>query len=181
MEDFLKNFDTNLDEKILVYNYSDLKKSDWGKEKIKKYVKRWCTLGFTEGLGGEIEERTALAMEQLATYFLVKNDDHAFAKEFEVIGFPIIRRIMANTIEKSFTRLNDLDSFKFMTFVEYCKNVDVRELKGKIESRKYYVPIDAEAEICAILGEIFIDKFNGSEKSFKELGDNYIKKKNKEE
>lgn len=177
MKEFLKSGiagTLNLDRRILVHNYKDFKRTDWGQEQIDKYLDRWDKLGFLDGLDGEIKERVAVAMEQLATYLIWEAVEDDSINAFETIGFPMCRRIVAGSIG-NFTKLKDLDLFKFETFLKYCRELDVRKLEEKItEVSKPFYEIDVEAEACALACEVMIDKFNGSEKSFDELVDNYI-------
>lgn len=179
MREFLKSGTAgtlNLDKRILVHNYKDFKRTDWGQEQIDKYLNRWGKLGFLEGLDGEIKERVALAMEQLATYLIWEAVEDDSINAFETIGFPMCRRIIAGSIG-NFTKLKDLDLFKFETFIKYCRELDVRKLEDELyEVAKPFHDIDGEAEACAIACEIMIDKFNGSEESFDELVENYITK-----
>lgn len=162
------------DKRILVHEYEDFKKTDWGKQQIDTYLERWGKLGFLEGLEGEIRERVAVAMEQLAIYLIFEATENNSMNAFETIGFPMIRRIIAGSIG-NFTKLNDPSLFKFETFLKYCKQLDVRKLEETLSERAFY-KIDAEAEACAMACEIMIEKFNGSEKSFDELVENYITK-----
>ena len=181
MKEFLKsnpagNF--TCDKRILVHNYKDFKRTDWGQEQIDKYLDRWGKFGFLEGLDGEIKERVALAMEQLATYLIWEAVEDDSINAFETIGFPMCRRIIAGSIG-NFTKLKDLDLFKFETFIKYCRELDVRKLEETLSETAFH-KIDAEAEACAIACDIMIEKFNGGEETFDELVDNYITKiKNK--
>jgi hypothetical protein len=179
MREFLKSNPAGQifgDKRILVHNYKDFKKTDWGKEQIDKYLDRWGKLGFLDGLEGEIKERVALAMEQLAIYLIWEAVEDDSINAFETIGFPMVRRIIAGSIG-NFTKLKDPDLFKFETFIKYCRELDVRKLEEKLnEVARPFLKIDGEAEACAIGCEIMIEKFNGSEKSFDELVENYITK-----
>lgn len=178
MREFLETSSTvgkiDCDKRILVHNYKDFKKTEWGQEQIEKYLDRWGKLGFLDGLDGEIRERVALAMEQFAIYLIFEATENDSINDFETIGFPMIRRIVAGSVG-NFTKLKDLDLFKFETFLKYCRQLDVRTLEETL-SRTAFNKIDEEAEACAIACEIMIEKFNGSEKSFDELVENYITK-----
>lgn len=177
MREFLKSnpaVQFNLDKRILVHNYRSFKRTSWGKEQIEIYLERWDKYGFLDGLDGEIRERVAVAMEQLAAYLIFEAVENDLINDFETIGFPIIRRIIGGSVGNS-TNLKVPDLFKFETFLKYCREVDVRKLEEKItEVSKPLYKIDGEAEACAIACEVMIDKFNGSEKSFDELVENYI-------
>ena len=167
MKEFLESetVGLDLDKRILVHNYKDFKKTDWGKEQLEKYLDRWGKLGFIDGLDGEIRERCALAMEQLAQFLIFEATEDDSINDFETIGFPMVRRILG-TREK----LNDLDSFKFETFLKYCREIDVRKLEEKlVEISRPLNHIDVEAEACAMASEMIIKKFNGDERSFDEI------------
>lgn len=167
----------SLDKRILVHDYKDFKKTDWGKEQIEKYLDRWSKLGFVEGLEGETKERCALGMEQLAQFLIFQAAEDDSINAFETIGFPMIRRIIAGSINSGFKSLKDPDLFKFETFIKYCRELDVRKLEDRlIELVKPFHAIDAEAEAVVLCCEVIIDKFNGEEKSFDESIENYITK-----
>ena len=172
MREFLKSNPAGQffgDKRILVHNYKDFKKTDWGKEQIDKYLDRWDKLGFLSGLEGEIKERVALAMEQLAIYLIweaVENDSNA---AFEVIGFPMVRRIINGSVNGQDSDLKDLDLFNFEKFIKYSKELDIKTLEDKIEKEiAAFHKIDTEAEACLIACEAIISRFNGDERSFDE-------------
>ena len=169
----------DLDKRILVHNYKDFKRTDWGKEQIEKYLDRWGKLGFIEGLEGEIKERCAVAMEQLAVYLITEAAEKELTGPFETIGFPMVRRvIMGNvTINGKDNVLKDPNSFKFETFIKYCKQINVVDLEEKITAVvKPFLEIDSEAEACMLASDAIIDKFNGDERSCDEIIENYITK-----
>ena len=182
MKEFLESgtaghFD--FDKRILVHNYEDFKKTDWGKEQLDKYLDRWSRLGFLAGLEGETMERVALAMEQLAVYLITEAVEKELTGPFETIGFPMVRRvIMGNvTINGKDNVLKDPNSFKFETFIKYCKQINVVDLEEKITTViKPFFKIDAEAEACVLASDAIIDKFNGDERSCDEIIENYITK-----
>lgn len=180
MREFLKSnpgghFDC--DKRILVHNYKDFKKTDWGKEQIEKYLDRWDKLGFLYGLDGEIKERIALAMEQLAVYFIWEAVENDSTRAFETIGFPMVRRIINGPVNGQDSDLKGLDLFDFEKFIKYSKELDIKALEDKIEKEiTAFHKIDTEAEACLIACEVIISRFNGDERSFNELVDNYIKK-----
>ena len=170
MKEFLEHTieNLNLDKSILVHNYKDFKRTEKGQQMIDKYLDRWGKLGFIEGLEGEVRERCAVAMEQLAVYLLTENEEYTnFDVEFETIGFPMIRRIVCGYNGK----LNDLDLFNFEKFIKYCKELNVSKLISEISDLVdgFNGRIDSEAEDCAIACEILIKKFNGDERDFDEM------------
>ena len=166
----------DLDKRILVHNYKDFKKTDWGKEQLDKYLDRWGKLGFIEGLDGEIRERCALAMEQLAIYFLIAEAvDNELTGPFDTIGFPMIRRIYCGSIGNH-VKLNDLDLFNFEKFIKYSKELDVVKMINDVHNLVNWTPIDAEAEACIMGCEMIINRFNGDERSFDEVKAEYFDK-----
>lgn len=182
MKEFLKsnpagNF--TCDKRILVHNYKDFKRTDWGQEQIDKYLDRWGKFGFLEGLDGEIKERVALAMEQLATYLIWEAVEDDSINAFETVGFPMVRRVIMGTVSMNGKDnvLKDPNSFKFETFIKYCKQINVVDLEEKMTAiAKPFFKIDAEAEACVLASDVIIDKFNGDERSCDEIIENYITK-----
>lgn len=164
-----------LDKSICVHNYKDFKKTDWGKEQLEKYLDRWEKLGFIEGLDGEIRERCALAMEQLAIYLIAEAVDNELTGPFETIGFPMIRRICCGSIGNH-VKLNDPDLFNFEKFIKYSKELDVVKMVNDVHNLVNWTPIDAEAEVCAMGCEMIINRFNGDERSFDEVKAEYFDK-----
>ena len=173
MKEFLEHIIENLDldKSILVHNYKDFKRTEKGQQMIDKYLDRWGKLGFIEGLEGEVRERCAVAMEQLAVYLLTENEEYTnFDVEFETIGFPMIRRIVCVCVG-NLCELNVLDLFNFEKFIKYCKKLDISKLIANISNKVdgFNGSIDSEAEACAIACEILIKKFNGDERNFDEI------------
>jgi hypothetical protein len=176
MKEFLKSNMVGyieLDKLICVHNYKDFKKTEKGQKMIEKYLDRWSKLGFIEGLDGEIRERCAVAMEQLAVYLITEAVEKELTGPFETMGFPMIRRIYCGYQEK----LNDLDLFNFEKFIKYSKELnvvglmeDVDKIVGDTEQ------FDAEAEACALGCEMIIKKFNGDERSLDEIKVEYLNK-----
>ena len=167
----------DLDKRILVHNYKDFKRTDWGKEQIEKYLDRWGRLGFIEGLEGEIKERCAVAMEQLAVYLITEAVEADLTGPFETVGFPMIRRICCGSVGNA-VKLKDLDLFNFEKFIKYSKELDVPKLIDEIYNfvNEAELDADAEAEACALGCEIIIDRFNGDERSFDEIKADYVNK-----
>ena len=170
-----------LDKSILIHDFKDFKRTERGKNMVKSYLDRWHKLGFTQGLSGETEERVAVAMEQFAVYMLTEaeTNEKKFNAIFEVIGFPMIMGIVASVDRDDvLIKLKTPDTFKFLLFIRYLKEIDFEKLLKDIEERSNAIAnhIDVEAEACAIACELMIDKFNGTETSFDELEENYIKK-----
>ena len=165
-----------LDKSICVHNYKDFKKTEKGQQMIEKYLDRWGKLGFIEGLEGEIRERCAVAMEQLAVYLITEAVEKELTGPFETIGFPMVRRICCGSIGNQ-EKLNDLDLFNFEKFIKYSKELnvvglmeDVDKIVGDTEQ------FDAEAEACALGCEMIIKKFNGDERSLDEIKIEYLNK-----
>jgi hypothetical protein len=165
----------NLDKSICVHNYKDFKRTEKGQKMIDTFVERWQRFGFIEGLEGEIRERCAVAMEQLAIYLITEAVEKELSGPFETIGFPMIRRICCGSIGDN-VKLNDLDLFNFEKFLKYCKELDVVKLIEEVHNIVDWTPIDAEAEACALGCEMIINRFNGDERSFDDIKAEYINK-----
>ena len=164
-----------LDKSICVHNYKDFKKTEKGQKMIEKYLERWSKLGFIEGLEGEVKERGAVAMEQLAVYLIAEATENSLTGPFETIGFPMIRRVCCGSIGNQ-EKLNDLDLFNFEKFIKYCKELDIVALMNEINNLPHFSKIDVEAETCALGCEMIIKRFNGDERSFDEMKVEYINK-----
>ena len=179
MKEFLKSNTVGyieLDKSICVHNYKDFKKTEKGQKMIEKYLDRWGKLGFIEGLDGEIRERCAVAMEQLAVYLITEAVEKELTGPFETVGFPMVRRICCGSIGNQ-EKLNDLDLFNFEKFIKYSKELnvvglmeDVDKIVGDTEQ------FDTEAEVCALGCEMIIKKFNGDERSLDEIKVEYLNK-----
>ena len=165
-----------LDKSICVHNYKDFKKTEKGQKMIEKYLERWGKLGVIEGLEGEVRERCAVGMEQLAVYLFTENESYKnFDVSFETMGFPMIRRVCCGSIGNQ-EKLNDLDLFNFEKFIKYCKELDIVALMDEINNLPHFSKIDVEAETCALGCEMIIKRFNGDERSFDEMKAEYINK-----
>ena len=164
------------DKSICVHNYKDFKKTEKGQKMIEKYLERWSKLGFIEGLEGEVKERGAVAMEQLAVYLFTENESYKnFDSVFETIGFPMIRRVCCGSIGNK-ENLNNLDLFDFEKFIKYCKELDIVSLINDVDKIVCDTKIDVEAETCVLGCEMIIKRFNGDERSFDEMKVEYINK-----
>jgi hypothetical protein len=176
-----------LDKSICVHNYKDFKKTEKGKKMIETYIDRWKRFGFIEGLEGEVRERCAVAMEQLAVYLLTENESYEnFDVSFETIGFPMIRAICNGLLVGTKEKLNNLDSFNFEKFIKYCKELDITSLMNDVDKITSGINVDVEAETCVLACEMIIKRFNGDERSFDEMKTECINKikekiKNKDE
>lgn len=164
-----------LDKSICVHNYKDFKKTEKGQKMIEKYLERWSKLGFIEGLEGEVKERGAVAMEQLAVYLIAEAVESNLTGPFETIGFPMIRRVCCGSIVNK-ENLNDLNLFDFENFIKYCKELDIVNLINDIDKIVGDTKFDVEAETCALGCEMIIKRFNGDERSFDEMKVEYINK-----
>ena len=174
-----------LDKSICVHNYKDFKKTEKGQKMIEKYLERWSKLGFIEGLEGEVKERGAVAMEQLAVYLITEAVENSLTGPFETICFPMIRRVCCGSIGNK-ENLNNLDLFDFEKFIKYCKELDIVSLINDVDKIVGNIKFDVEAETCALGCEMIINRFNGDERSFNEMKVEYINKikekiKNKDE
>ena len=84
----------------------------------------------------------------------------------------MIRRICCGYEAK----LDNLDLFNFEKFIKYCKELDIAELTNEVNNIVSWTPIDAEAEACALGCEMIINRFNGDNRSFDEIKEEYINK-----
>jgi len=166
-----------LDKSICVHNYKDFKKNEKGQKMIEKYLERWSKLGFIEGLEGEVRERCAVGMEQLAVYLLTENESYKnFDVSFETIGFPMIRAICNGLLVGTQEKLNNLDSFNFEKFIKYCKELDITSLMNDVDKITSGINVDVEAETCLLACEMIIKRFNGDERSFDDIKTKYLNK-----
>ena len=178
MKEFLESGivgNIELDKSICVHNYKDFKKTEKGQKMIEKYLDRWSRLGFIEGLDGELRERCAVAMEQLAMYLVYENHEKELTGPFETMGFPMVRRICCGSVGNQ-EKLNDLDLFDFEKFIKYCKEIDIVKLTNEVNEIVDKAHFDVEAETCVIACEMIIKRFNGDERSFDEIKTEYINK-----
>ena len=165
------------DRSILVHNYKDFKRTEKGQKMIETYIDRWERFGFLDGLDGELRERCAVGMEQLAVYLLTENENYQnFGEPFSTVAFPMIRRITSGSLRRNVEKRNDLDLFDFLKFIKYCRELDVVKLIDEIYNIINWTHIDAEAEACALGCEMIINRFNGDERSFNEIKAEYINK-----
>ena len=165
-----------LDKSICVHNYKDFKKTEKGQKMIEKYLERWGKLGFIEGLEGEVRERCAVGMEQLAVYLFTENESYKnFDVSFETMGFPMIRKVCCGSIVNK-ENLKDLNLFDFEKFIKYCKELDIVNLINDVDKIVGDTKFDVEAETCALGCEMIIKRFNGDERSFDEMKVEYINK-----
>lgn len=166
-----------LNKSICVHNYKDFKKTEKGQKMIEEYIDRWGKLGFITGLEGEIKERCAIGMEQLAVYLLTENKSYEnFDVSFETIGFPMIRAICNGLLVGTQEKLNNLDSFNFEKFIKYCKELDITNLMNDVDKITSGINVDVEAETCVLACEMIIKRFNGDERSFDEMKVEHINK-----
>jgi hypothetical protein len=177
MKEFIKYLGENiyLDKSILVHKYRDFKKTEKGQKMIETYLDRWKRFGFIEGIEGEISERCAVAMEQLAVYLIYEAAENELTGPFETIGFPMIRRIACGSVGNQ-EKLNDLDLFDFEKFIKYSKELNVVKLIDDINNLVENTEFDVEAEGCAIGCEMIIKRFNGDERSFDEIKEEFFDK-----
>ena len=165
-----------LDKSICVHNYKDFKKTEKGQKMIEKYLERWGKLGFIEGLEGEVRERCAVGMEQLAVYLFTENESYKnFDVSFETMGFPMIRKVCCGSIVNK-ENLKDLNLCDFEKFIKYCKELDIVNLINDVDKIVGDTKFDVEAETCALGCEMIIKRFNGDERSFDEMKVEYINK-----
>lgn len=161
------------DLSILVHKFEDFKKTEHGRKLIEDSTEAWGRLGFLEGLSQEDKEKCAVAMEQAATYFLSDESASELYKNYpqiETIIFPIIRRIITGSIFSEANKIDD-GKFEFSKLIKYLKMIDYKSLEKVMTDKKEALAlesIDIEAEVCAMLSEILISKFNNDDISLEE-------------
>lgn len=151
-------------------SYSDTESTDEGKAKIDKYVERWSSLGFTNGLEKEMERRCSFAFEQMAYYLLNVNKDDKLKGDYETIAFPIIRRTV--------TVLDNADSFSTEKLIEWSKKVQYGELLTWFTNcaNENGVSGDFEAETCAMMSDIMIQAFDEPSRDIEDIKNEVIEK-----
>ena len=138
-------------------DYSDAIVSDDIKPHLETIYKRWDDLGFTEGLSPELKKKSAYAFEQLAQYLIhdkAGEDEKEYYEDtnFELIGFPIIRRVIDRIGESNI-------EFKFDKFIEYYNFFDVDKILDMLSGTGFNGNIDEEAEACASVSEMIAEMF----------------------
>ena len=167
----------NSDVSICVHKYEQAKKNGKFDDRIKEYLDRWEKLGFLQGFPENRKEELAFAFEQLAVFLIFCEDDQTdrlFDKDeygnrpFEMIGFPMTRRVIGNL---------EPNVFDFQKFLKYCKIFNVNDIIRLLETNKLcYQHIDYEAEAVAICCEMIEKKFKNLDRNDKEIKDESLDK-----
>jgi len=147
--------------------YEDLSNWEVGKAVIEEAVNRWEPLCFLDGIKDEKKkEQIAVAYDNMAHDFVFENervvnlnkrynfnctldDEGEKMVNFDVIVFPIIRRVICKT-----------DNFTYDKFLEYLEKLSFLA----INYDGYDFECDIEAEFCALLSLAIEDLFNNSKK-----------------
>ena len=146
--------------------YEFLKEHEVCKTIIDDAVNIWDEIGFLDTLKTETpftsEEKEELSVaytnlayaclsddyrvEDIKLYFYDKYSD---AIDFEIIAFPILRKV-----------LTSVDNFSFDNFLEFFAIAKYYTIDEEIEDYLYNEDFDYEAELCALLAEVIIANFN---------------------
>lgn len=180
MKEFLRQTspNINLDKNICVHNFDHAMKSKKFLERFDEIKHRWEIFGFLDGLSGRTKDECAYCYEQLAVYFLTREEEQVDEMHrlggFEIIGFPMIRRIVS-ALEPG--------KFNFDVFLKYVKEFNYNDLIEFVDKANpvvgpgpYHrlVEIDLEAEVVLLLCKMIVDKFNNLELDTKEIKERYM-------
>lgn len=181
MREFLKAQTSHieLDRSICVHNYDHAMKSKKFLNKFDDIKHRWESFGFLDGLSGRTKDECAYCYEQLAVYFLTREEEEQVDEmyrlgSFETIGFPMVRKVVSEL---------EPGKFNFNLFLKYVKEFDYKGLMEFVdeanpivgpEPYQRLIPIDLEAEVVHLLCKMIIDKFNDPEKDSMEIKEKYM-------
>lgn len=183
MKEFLRETspNINLDKNICVHNFDHAMKSKKFLERFNEIKHRWESFGL---LSGRTKDECAYCYEQLAVYFLTREEESEKNEveerygygSFVTIAFPMIRRIVS-ALEPG--------KFNFDVFLKYVKEFNYNDLIEFIDKANpvvgpgpYYrlVEIDLEAEVLLLLCKMIVDKFNNPELDTKQIKERYMSK-----
>jgi len=152
--------------------YEQLKEWEVGQAVIKDAVDRWTPLGFLDGIEDETKKEVlAVAFDNMANDLLKENekvvkiekrynfncapDDESKqgSFEFDVVVFPIIRRIICGVNGTRFDGIGEL--FSYDKFLEYLDDLSFLA----INYDGYEKECDFEAEFAAIISHLIEERF----------------------
>ena len=154
MKEFIKKY-CNTNSTSL--RYEELKNILVGKAVIKEAVYRWEQFGFLDGIEDvDKKEQLAVAFDNMAKDLIYEdkrvakiedryNFNCAYKAEFNVIVFPMLRRVIC--------KVDNFNYDKFLDFLEQLSFV-------AINYEGYDFDCDIEAEFCAMLSSWIEDRFN---------------------
>lgn len=115
---------------------------------MSELVNFWDNLGFLQGVEEEKKERLSREYQKAADFLMEKGDK--INENFEVILFPIIRRIVSLT-----DRFTEIDINKINDLLPYCKK-KIDKLCSDDTS------LDKEAELCVFISEEYAEKYGNN-------------------
>ena len=140
--------------------YEFLKEHEVCKCIIDDSVRIWREIGFTDLVEDEEKERqmavgfTNLALACLNDDYRVEDiklylyDKYSDVIDFDVIAFPILRKVVM-----------EVDNFSFDNFLEFFAIAKYYTIDEEIEDYLYDEDFDYEAELCAMLADTIIAQF----------------------
>lgn len=150
--------------------YEDL--SNWavGEAVIKGSINMWDTLGFLSGITNQKKkEQVAVAFDNMAHDLIYEDervskianrynfncapdeDDTEHSFSFDVVIFPIIRRVIAGVIGGE----SGVNNFKYDKFLEYLEDLSFLA----INYDGYDKDFDVEAEFAGIISHLIVERF----------------------
>lgn len=152
------------DYKPIDIDYTILLNHFWGESVIKDSYKFWDKLGFIEGMKKQKAEECSIAYDNLTYMFehgyldklsyLFKD---MFDIDFEVMAYPLIRRIIEHT-----------SNFDIDDFLEYLEGMDYEMVEDVLDEfnllaydSTYHK--DYDVELTDLLSKIIVAKFNNLE------------------
>lgn len=127
---------------------------------IDAFVELWKALSFTDLVEDEEKERqmavgfTNLAYACLEDDYRVEDiklylyDKYSDAIDFEIIAFPILRKVVMET-----------DNFSFDNFMEFFSIAKYYTIDEEVEEYLYDEDFDYEAELCELIARAIIEQF----------------------
>lgn len=171
IDEISKEINFNVKENVDVINDCD------------KIIERWEVFGFLNGMEGDKKKNCALSMELLSSWIIYKGENDEWFSytgehTFEVLGFPIIRRIYDNfdyngvieaekliegakiTSEKAVQFIIDMAKSKNVLDFDFTPStLDMRYMTDE-DNKKLNERMDFEAEVCAKWTEYIYEYLN---------------------
>ena len=146
--------------------YEFLKEHEVCKTIIDDAVKIWDEIGFLDTLKTETpftsEEKEELSVAYTNLAYACLSDDYRVediklylydkysdAIDFEVIAFPILRKVVMR-----------VDNFSFDNFIEFFAIAKYYTIDEEVEEYLYDDDFDYEAELCELIANAIVEQFN---------------------
>ena len=141
--------------------YEFLKEHEVCRTIIDTSVELWKALDFTDLVDDEEKERQmAVGFSNLAHACLEGDyrvediklylyDKYSDAIDFEVIAFPILRKVVMR-----------VDNFSFDNFIEFFAIAKYYTIDEEVEEYLYDDDFDYEAELCELIANAIVEQFN---------------------